>query len=447
MTWLIEHMASLADCDAISDATGDYTYSELAAEVNRYQEVVGSQIVHGDVVVILSDYNFHAIALFLMLVNKKCIIAPIVSKVQEEVDNRIEVASGNKVIQITNEGVLKIVSQSQKTVHSLTSELIEQDQAGLILFSSGSTGEPKAMIHNLDKLVASYQGKKLKKLNILVFLMFDHIGGLNTLLNTLSMGAHIILPSTRKASEIAALIEKYKVHVLPTSPTFLNMMLMANVAVKNDLSSLKMITYGTESMPESLLHRLRDSFPKTRLLQTFGTSETGIVQTSSRSSDSLEMKLADPNQEYKIVDGKLWLRSKIQVLGYLNAKMDCFTEDGWFCTGDLVEELDDGYIRIIGRDKEVINVGGEKVLPAEVESILMEIDIVLDVLAYGAQNAVTGQSVSVDIVLANGVDTKWAKKEIRKHCRVRLSGYKVPTKIKFINRTNTGDRFKKIRRK
>ena len=71
-------------------------------------------------------------------------------------------------------------------------------------------------------------------------------------------------------------------------------------------------------------------------------------------------------------DGELWLRSKTQVLGYLNASMDPFTEDGWFKTGDLVDELKDGYIRIIGRKNDLINVGGEKVLPAEVESILME---------------------------------------------------------------------------
>ena len=259
------------------------------------------------------------------------------------------------------------------------------------------------------------------------------------------MGAHIILPANRDALDIAALIEKHKVHVLPTSPTFLNMMLMANVANKYNLGTLKMITYGTESMPESLLQRLRDTFPKTRFLQTFGTSETGIVQTSSRSSGSLEIKFNDLDQEYKVVNGELWIRSKTQVLGYLNAKMDSFTEDNWFRTGDLVEELNDGYIRIIGRAKEVINVGGEKVLPTEVESILLEIDIVLDTLVYGVKNAITGQSVVADIVLVDGIETKSAKKKIRKYCRTRLSGFKIPTKLIFLDKTNTSDRFKKIR--
>lgn len=93
-----------------------------------------------------------------------------------------------------------------------------------------------------------------------------------------------------------------------------------------------MITYGTETMPQSLLLKLKEVFPKVKFLQTFGTSETGISTTSSKSSNSLFMKLEDINGEYKIVENELWLRSKTQVLGYLNASMDSFTSDGWFKT-------------------------------------------------------------------------------------------------------------------
>ena len=148
---------------------------------------------------------------------------------------------------------------------------------------------------------------------------------------------------------------------------------MSKANEKYDLSSLRMITYGTETMPESLLNRLKVAFPRVKFLQTFGTSETGIANTSSKSSNSTFMKIDDPELEYKIVDNELWLKSKTQVMGYLNSSMDSFTEDGWFKTGDLVEATEDGYIKIIGRNKEVINVGGEKVLPNEVESVILEI--------------------------------------------------------------------------
>ena len=102
--------------------------------------------------------------------------------------------------------------------------------------------------------------------------------------------------------------------------------------------------------------------PKARLIQTFGTSETGISRTSSKSSSSTYMKLEGPNLEYKIIDDELWLKSSTQVIGYLNSSMDSFTSDGWFKTGDLVEKTDDGYIKIIGRNKEgLIEMIGGKV--------------------------------------------------------------------------------------
>jgi acyl-coenzyme A synthetase/AMP-(fatty) acid ligase len=444
MHWLIEHIQQHENKLALVDVNGEFSYFQLIQQVNQYIDELQGKIEAGQVVAILSDYSFYSISLFLALLEKKCIIVPIVSTVETEINERLDESESDWIINISKTDlILKKQEPSEK--HILTNTLIEKGEAGLILFSSGSTGKPKAMIHNLDNLVNTYKNRKSKKLTILVFLMFDHIGGLNTLLNSLAMGAKIVIADIRDADKVSKLIETHRVNVLPTSPTFLNLLLIANAAEKYDLSSLKIITYGTEPMLDSLLKRLKTSFPRTKFLQTFGTSETGIAQTASRSSGSLEMKLDDPNQEYKIVNGELWLRSKTQVLGYLNADMDSFTDDGWFKTGDLVEETDDGYIKIIGRNKEIINVGGEKVLPAEVESVLLEMDEILDVLAYGEPNAITGQSVVVDIVIKDGIEQKQIKKKIRKYCREKLDNYKIPTKININNTIKHSARFKKIR--
>ena len=445
MSWLINHIKSLAEKPAIVDAKGSFNYADLSNQIEKYRAELDAQFTDGQVVAILSDYNFYTVALFFALYQKQAIIVPIVSSNAKEVEKRLQIVECNWVIKLQN-NVLNVNQYSEETTHhAMIQTLCNAKQAGLVLFSSGSTGEPKAMVHNLENLVNSYQGKKLKKLNMLVFLMFDHIGGLNTLLNTLSMAAKIVFPENRNPEHIAQLIETHQIHILPASPTFLNMMLMAKVQEKFDLSSLRMITYGTEPMPESLLKKLKEIFPRTKLLQTFGTSETGIAQTSSRSSGSLEMKLDDPNLQYKIVNGELWFKSKTQVMGYLNASMDSFTDDGWFKTGDLVEELEGGYIRIKGRAKEVINVGGEKVLPAEVESVVLELDEIEDCMVYGAKNAITGQMAAVQVVLKEGVEEKSAKNLIRKHCKERLDTYKIPVKFEFVNQTNIGDRFKKKR--
>jgi len=257
----------------------------------------------------------------------------------------------------------------------------------------------------------------------------------------------MIIPETRNADDICKLVQDYKIRVLPSSPTFLNLILMNKSYDKYDLKSLRMITYGTESMPESLLLRLKDVFPKTKLLQTFGTSETGIAGTRSKSSNSTYMKLDDSNLEYKIVDDELWLKSKTQVMGYLNSSMNSFTDDGWFKTGDLVEKTDDGYIKIIGRNKEIINVGGEKVLPNEVESVILSMDIVDDVMVFSESNIITGQTVVCDVVFNIVIEAKEAKKIIRRFCKSALDGYKIPTKVNLADKTNFSDRFKKIRKK
>lgn len=447
MNWLIEKLKEHDSKKAIIFNERVYTYNDLYNQVLEYNKLVSAKINTGQVVAILSDYSFHSIALFLSLLENKNIIVPITTKVEHEIKERLEEANVDMSISLEDGHAMVHELSADPTGHSLVKGLQDSKKSGLVLFSSGSTGKPKAMIHNLDSLLDTFMNKKSRDMNFLVFLMFDHIGGLNTLFNTLSMGVTITLPTSRDANYVCSLIEKYKVDILPASPTFLNLVLMAGAHEKYDLSSLKMITYGTEPMPESLLNRLKEAFPRVRFLQTFGTSETGIAVTKSKSSTSTFIKINDPNLEYKIVDNELWLRSKTQILGYLNASMESFTDDGWFKTGDLVEEAEDGYICIKGRNKEMINVGGEKVLPAEVESILLLVPEIKDCMVYPEKNAITGQAVAADIVLHDINQKKEIKKIIRRFCKGKLDHYKIPVKINVVEKTNFGDRFKKIRNK
>ena len=421
-----------------------YSYNELYIKIKEIENFIKDKIKSGEVVAILADYSFVSIALFFALYENKNIIAPITSTSQKEIDGKVKESFSTKIINLENENLV-ITNIKSEASHKIINDLQTSKCAGLILFSSGSTGAPKAMIHNLDTLVDSYGDKKQKQINMLVFLMFDHIGGINTMLNILSMNATMIIPQNRNADDICQLIEEYKIAVLPSSPTFLNLILINRSYEKYDLSSLRMITYGTETMPEGLLGRLKAVFSKVKFLQTFGTSETGIAATSSKSSSSTFMKIDDENLEYKIVDNELWLRSKTQILGYLNRSMESFTNDGWFKTGDLVELDNEGFIKIIGRNKEIINVGGQKVLPSEVESVLLGIDEIEDCLVYGEQNAITGQSVSCDVVLKHGIDDSGFKILVRKFCKDKLDNFKIPTRVNFVQKTEFTERFKKSR--
>lgn len=290
MSWFIENFKKFDKKIAIVFKNQNYSYGDLYNQIKKIENELLPAIEKGKVVSILSDYSFESIALLIALYKNKNIIVPITTTIESEIKERIEESYSDKIIKIVDNKYL-IEEHNSDDKHQMIKNLQDNSQSGLILFSSGSTGKPKAMIHNFDNLVEHYKDKKEKSLNMILFLMFDHIGGLNTLLNILSMGATMIIPENRNADDVCKLLQDYKIMVLPSSPTFLNLILMSKANEKYDLSSLRMITYGTEAMPESLLNRLKVAFPRVKFLQTFGTSETGIANTSSKSSNSTFMKI------------------------------------------------------------------------------------------------------------------------------------------------------------
>jgi acyl-coenzyme A synthetase/AMP-(fatty) acid ligase len=404
----------------------------------------------GEVVLLRGDFTLLAIAWLLALAEARAIVAPVAVNVPEEIAARVRVALARFIIHATGPEPVRLESlpaagEETSTAHDLLARLRTSGDAGLILFSSGSTGEPKAMLHDLDHLFAKYADLKARRVSMLAFLLFDHIGGLNTLLYALFSGALLAVPASRDPDAVAECLAQHRVTLLPTSPTFLNLLLAGGAAARHDLSALRIITYGTEQMPAGLLARVRAAFPNARLLQTFGTSETGIVRTDSPDSESTWLRFDDPAIEHRVVDGELWLRSKTQALGYLNAPMDRFTADGWFRTGDQVETAPDGRLRVLGRETELVNVGGEKVWPAEVESVLLESPEVAACLVRGEPNALTGQTVVAQVVPAtpqSAAELEALKRRLRQHCRARLAAYKIPTRMTFLDQLAVTARFK-----
>ena len=394
---------------------------------------------------LVGDYSFESIALLLALVANRNIVVPIAPAGEAEAARRAGIAGAAHVCRLAAGRAAWTTRPGGGEAPALLAGLVASGHAGLILFSSGSTGEPKAMVHDFDELLGTYRDRRARALTLLVFLRFDHIGGLNTLFTSLATGATMVIPGSRDPDAVCELMARRAVAVLPASPTFLNLLLLSEAWKRHDLRSLRIITYGTEPMPEVLLRRLRVVFPGVKFIQTFGTSETGITHTRSKSSDSTLMKLEDLHVEYRLVDGELWLRSRTQILGYLNHPMNSFTADGWFMTGDLAEDGGDGYLRVIGRRSDVINVGGEKVLPAEVESVLLTMPGIADCLVRGESSPITGQIVCAQVVLAPGMDPAVIRQQVRKHCREHLAAFKVPVKVEVVPRTDFSDRFKKHR--
>ncbi len=248
----------------------------------------------------------------------------------------------------------------------------------------------------------------------------------------------------RTPEAICQAVQRYQVELLPTTPTFLRMLLISETYKKYDLSSLRLITYGTEPMPVATLESLNQALPGVRLKQTYGLTEVGILSTKSENNDSLWLAVGGEGYETKIVDGVLWIRAESAMLGYLNAPSP-FDEEGWLNTGDMVEQKGD-YIRFLGRKSEIINVGGEKVFPAEVENVIQQLDNIKEVTVRGRRNAITGNIIVATVEVVQPEDPSALEQRIRKACLERLAPFKVPAIIELASASLCGERFKKIRR-
>jgi acyl-coenzyme A synthetase/AMP-(fatty) acid ligase len=416
----------------IIDNSGVYSFDQLINKVNNYDVDLGNRINKNDRVLIFSDYSFNCIALLIYLSKFPINIVPIVKTTEEELEDKFSSIKPNLFLSFSISGELiikkyEIISLDVDGINRVT----ELGDTGIILFSSGTTGKPKMMIQNFSELIRSIRiPRKQKRLVFLLMLMFDHIGGLNTLLNCLINGNAFVIPKDRNPTTILELIDEFGVNVLPTTPTFLNLLLMDESFSVYRLDSLKLITYGTERMSDVLLNKLVHCLPQVKLLQTFGTSETGILKTESKSSSSLFFKIIDEDSEFKILNNELFLKSKTSVNGYLNYATNDFKENGWYATGDIVEVDEEGYIKVIGRKNKIINVGGLKVLPSEVEDVINSIEDVIESSVFGEQNQLVGNIVCVK-VYTNSKNLTELKTKIKAKCKNQLDKYKVPVKIYF----------------
>ena len=425
------------------DEDREISYEDLLNCIYKYESFYKeNKFKSTDVVLLSSKLTIEFIALFIVLLKNNNIIIPIDKKSMINNDEINKITKYDILIDMHKDDISVVYNKAVKK-NQLICHLHQNHMPGIILFTSGTSGTPKAILHNAEKLLNLYK-EKGRKFTTFLFMSHDHIGGLNTLLYNLFNGGTLILNDTYNVDVILSKIEKHCVTLLPTTPSFLNMMLLTNSFNKYNLSSLRLITYGTEPMDKRTLTKLNECFPNIKLRQTYGMTEIGILNIKSKNSQSLEIKIDKEKNDYKIINDILYIKSDTSMVGYLNYNSP-FTDDGWMNTGDRVV-INGEYITILGRESELINVGGEKVFPIEVENILKENENVSDVIVYAKENRILGHIVAADIMPINKVD-----KEndfilsIKKYCLERLENYKVPIKINLVSKIEISARYKKVR--
>jgi long-chain acyl-CoA synthetase len=442
---LIARMRRNGDREAFFWRGRSLRYADLCAIVERWEErLCEAKIGRGTTVGVFADYSPQSVGLLLALMHSGAIAAPFSRAVTHEMDSFAELAAVRQLFRFAPDDRWELETLPERPVPELIREFRTREHPGLVVFTSGSTGRPKGILHDAERLVERFLPPR-KTYRTLLFLLFDHLGGFNTLMSVLCQGGTMVIPTERTPKEVARVIETGRVELMPVTPTLLNLLVASRAGAEHDLSSVQLITYGTEVMPEGTLKKIAAVFPRARLQQTYGLSELGTLRSKSRSSDSLWVKVGGQGFETRVVDGVLQVRSELAMVGYLNAP-NPFDSEGWISTGDRVEQRGE-YYRILGRESDIINVGGQKVFPSEVETVLLEADNIDDATVYGEQHPLMGFVVMARVKLREPEPPAELRARLRKHCLERLAPFKVPIRFHATDEDQFNLRYKKQRPK
>jgi long-chain acyl-CoA synthetase len=441
--WFFERIIEWGEDTALVWKGERTSYASLLTLAEAWRlEFERRDLQPGQVVALEGSFSPNACAALMTLVRLGAIAVPLTPLMRAHREKFMEIAEARFSVEFDASDGWTFRDHERTVTNPLTQKLIERRHPGLVIFSSGSTGAPKGILHDFVAILEKFRKVRQKK-TTLTFLLFDHIGGIDTLFNTLASGGTVVTVEARDPETVCKAIEEHRVHTLPTSPTFLNLLLISGAWAQHDLTSLKVIAYGTESMPESTLKGLHDALPDVALVQTYGMSELGVLRSRSRDSESLWIKFTDDGFETKVVNGILWVRAETAMVGYLNAP-DLFDEEGWLNTQDAVE-VDGEYLRILGRATDLINVGGQKVYPAEVENLLLQMENVKDVAVFGKPHPMIGQIVAARFNLTAPEPLDAFKRRMNEFCRGRLANYQIPRLVELSDDEQFGTRFKKMR--
>ncbi|MBK1787098.1 class I adenylate-forming enzyme family protein [Prauserella cavernicola] len=344
---------------------------------------------------------------------------------------------------------------------------VTPDDVATILFTSGTTGRPKAAVHTHLNHSASLLNKLIRAVPVtepddggpvvvsppprsckLVTFPFFHIAGLNTLYNTLYAGQSLILMYKWDASEAVRLIEAERVTELSGPPYIVQTFLSAARDTGRDLSSLRALGMGGAAAPAHVIEQARAVLGEAVIPRTgYGMTETtsGVVAISAadfarrpasvgRALPTAEIAILD--REGKVLgadsEGEVAVRGPQVIQGYEGAESDESFSGGWFRTGDLGRIDADGFVFLVGRIKDIVIRGGENISCSEVEVALGSHPQVHEAAALGAPHPALGEELVAIVHLADGSTV--SAEDLRDHTAARLAPFKVPARIAIIHR-------------
>jgi acyl-coenzyme A synthetase/AMP-(fatty) acid ligase len=312
--------------------------------------------------------------------------------------------------------------------NEILKELDSKKKWRLSLFTSGTTGLPKRISHNFENLVRNCKGSSTHAENVWGFAYNPtHMAGLQVYFQALLNGNTIVRLFNLGRDQIFQSINSYLISNISATPTFYRLLL----PVDEEYKSVQRLTSGGEKFDSKLKDQLKLLFPNSKLLNVYASTEAGSIFAAEGEEFFIRERF---KQFVKIDNEELLLHRSLLGEG---AEKNLIGD--WYLTGDLVEIISEQPLRFkfLSRKNEMINVGGYKVNPNEVEEVMLNYDGIMDVRVYGKPNSVLGNIICSEVV----VNKTLTVSEIRSYLASKLQEFKIPRLINFVDKlekTRTG---------
>tara|TARA_Y100000590_G_scaffold400243_1_gene484161 strand:- start:1756 stop:3114 length:1359 start_codon:yes stop_codon:yes gene_type:complete len=305
-----------------------------------------------------------------------------------------------------------------------------------LIATSGTTGSPKLVSHTFSSLTLTTKFNIEQGKNIIWGMLYDfsRFAGLQVLLQSLVSGSKLIAPNHEDSliNKINSFIQNKCTH-LSATPTLWRKILMTP---KSKEINLVHATLGGEIADDRILSSINLQYPKARVVHIFASTEAGVAfSVSDKKSGFPKSYLNEPPQGIgiKIEKNKLFIRNEHVHKKYLGNDKVFGSKDGWIDTGDMVHITNDR-ILFRGREDGIINVGGDKVYPEEIENVLLNHPLVASVKVYAKSNPITGSLVAADVILVdNKTNSNEACKILREYSSKILERHKSLAMIKIVS--------------
>lgn len=317
----------------------------------------------------------------------------------------------------------------------------------VLIMSSGTTGVPKLAQHSIESLLGRIRPASPDRERQRWLLTYhpSTYGGLQVLLSALIAGAELITTTNPTIARLCETALTYQPSHISGTPTFWRSFLVGLGSQASTLQ-LRQITLGGEIADKHILEALSGIYPAASISHIYASTEGGAlfsVRDGLPGFPARWLETGIDGIELRIREGVLQVKSARGMQRYVTQESArVMTEDGWLITGDLAERTGDR-VYFCGRKDMMLNVGGAKVRPEEVEEVLFSFSEISDARVYGIRNAITGFVLAADIVVKPGRDVNGLRAVLPGNLRSRLEAYKVPRIYNFVSSIATSEAGKK----